>query len=173
MGLQLLKFLCCFSNYKGLRLVYATESLVLILLFKEMFQQTIFKTNFKQLLYIFPGGSFQWSSFSPLRLISLGSVVIYIFALSFGPFLYLVSFIYLIHIYFSHRKRTQFEMIILKVLVLEFFLWEFTYNKEWRQLWSLLWVKSIVWNICIYLFYDFGFLSVETSATSVVPVISL
>nr|XP_022319221.1 probable dolichyl pyrophosphate Glc1Man9GlcNAc2 alpha-1,3-glucosyltransferase isoform X1 [Crassostrea virginica]XP_022319426.1 probable dolichyl pyrophosphate Glc1Man9GlcNAc2 alpha-1,3-glucosyltransferase isoform X1 [Crassostrea virginica] len=35
------------------------------------------------------GGSFQWSSFSPLRLISLGSVVIYIFALSFGPFLYL------------------------------------------------------------------------------------
>ncbi|XP_055996770.1 probable dolichyl pyrophosphate Glc1Man9GlcNAc2 alpha-1,3-glucosyltransferase isoform X2 [Ostrea edulis] len=34
-------------------------------------------------------GSFQRSSFSPFRLISLGLVVIYVFALSFGPFLYL------------------------------------------------------------------------------------
>ncbi|XP_061181373.1 probable dolichyl pyrophosphate Glc1Man9GlcNAc2 alpha-1,3-glucosyltransferase [Saccostrea echinata] len=34
-------------------------------------------------------GKFQWSSFSPFRLFSLGFVVIYVFALSFGPFLYL------------------------------------------------------------------------------------
>lgn len=37
------------------------------------------------------GGSLQWSSFSPFRLITLGFVVIYVFALSFGPFIYLVS----------------------------------------------------------------------------------
>lgn len=36
------------------------------------------------------GGSLQWSSFSPFRLISLGFVVLYVFALSFGPFIYLV-----------------------------------------------------------------------------------
>lgn len=35
------------------------------------------------------GGSLQWSSFSPFRLITLGFVVIYVFALSFGPFIYL------------------------------------------------------------------------------------
>lgn len=36
------------------------------------------------------GVSLQWSSFSPFRLISLGFVVLYVFALSFGPFIYLV-----------------------------------------------------------------------------------
>lgn len=80
-------------------------------------------------LLLIVGGSLQWSSFSPFRLITLGFVVIYVFALSFGPFIYLVSLPQIVN-----RKGERNMKII---IWFKFFYCHHTYVVKYRYFFSL------------------------------------